>query len=124
MYEPARNSRPTDPAAKDGYGIGDDHDLIVLTPDAPLTEVRQNNVGWNCHDTYWNSTADRNIYNCTGNQSRCDSEGPVLFKVPMPRDFVVLADGGKIVTLSRLVAHSISLTRKASRLQATTAWPR
>ena len=145
VYEPARNSRPADPAAKYGYGIGDDHDLIVLTPDAPLTEVRHNTVGWGCtcsrslcvffraskhinclhvgHSTYWNATADRNIYNCTGSHSRCDTEGAVLFKVPMPRDFVVLADGGE-PSRSRCEGCIVLKMAAICCWQATMAWPR
>ena len=91
-FEPSWNSRP--PSTTHGYGIGDDHDVIILTPDAPLTEVRHNTVGWSCQKAYWNSTAGRVISNCTGDHSRCDTEGPVLFKVPMPADFVVPGDGG------------------------------
>jgi hypothetical protein len=92
IYEPSWNSRP--PGVRYGYGIGDDHDVIILTPEAPLTEVRHNTVGWSCHDAYWNSTAGRVMENCTGIASRCYTKGPVLFKVPMPADFVVPGDGG------------------------------
>jgi hypothetical protein len=95
-YEPSRNSRsdPDPGRHRYGYGIGDDHDIIILTPDEPLTEVRQNTVGWGCHSAHWNSTAGRVVYNCSGAHSRCDTEGAVLFKVPIPREFVVAADGG------------------------------
>eukprot|EP01050_Picozoa_sp_SAG11_P034808 SAG11_NODE_12454_length_702_cov_2.089552_2_plen_114_part_00 len=66
----------------------------MLTPDEPLTEVRHNTVGWSCRKSYWNSTAGRVIENCSGIHSRCDTEGAVLFSAPMPRDFIVPANGG------------------------------
>lgn len=49
--------------------------VLVLTPSAPLTKVRENTFG------AW-----------TG-RSRCGTDGPVLFEAPIPTDFVVPGEG-------------------------------
>ena len=47
-----------------------DPDIIVLTPNAPMTNVYENNDGWS-------------------GGSRCDAQGGVVTTVPIPTDFVV-----------------------------------
>jgi len=51
-------------------GMTTDPDIIVLSPNAPMTDVYENNDGW-------------------GGGSRCAAQGPVLTTVPIPTDFVV-----------------------------------
>jgi len=55
-------------------GMTVDGDLIVLTPDAPMLEIYRNAAGWN------------------RNRSRCKIDGPVLFRAPVPPDFIVSPD--------------------------------
>ena len=55
-------------------GMTIDEDLIVLTPNAPKTEIYKNFAGW-----------DRD-------KNRCEKEGDVLFSAPIPDDFVVSPD--------------------------------
>jgi hypothetical protein len=55
-------------------GMTVDEDLIVLTPDAPLLDVYRNDAGWN------------------RNRSRCTIDGGLLFRVPIPADFIVSPD--------------------------------
>jgi hypothetical protein len=52
-------------------GMTIDEDIIVLKPDAPLTEIFTNYAGWN------------------RDKSRCPKEGPLLFTTPIPADFTV-----------------------------------
>ena len=52
-------------------GMTIDEDIIVLKPDAPLTEIYTNNAGWNRE------------------KDRCAKEGPLLFSAPIPADFIV-----------------------------------
>jgi hypothetical protein len=52
-------------------GMTIDEDIIVLKPDAPLTEIFTNYAGWNRE------------------KDRCPKEGPLLFSAPVPNDFVV-----------------------------------
>lgn len=52
-------------------GMTIDEDIIVLTPNAPLVEVYRSDAGWN------------------RSKSRCQIDGPVLLKAPIPNDFVV-----------------------------------
>ncbi len=52
-------------------GMTIDEDIIVLKPDAPLTEIFTNYAGWN------------------SNKDRCPEEGPLLFSAPIPGDFTV-----------------------------------
>ena len=52
-------------------GMTIDEDLIVLTPHAPMTEIYRCDAGW------------------SRDKSRCQIDGPVLLKAPMPTDFVV-----------------------------------
>ena len=52
-------------------GMTIDEDLIVLSPEAPQTEIFTNYAGWN------------------RNKNRCEPEGDLLFSAPIPEDFVV-----------------------------------
>jgi hypothetical protein len=52
-------------------GMTIDEDIIVMKPDAPLTEIFTNYAGWNRE------------------KDRCPKEGPLLFKAPIPADFTV-----------------------------------
>lgn len=67
-YIPAKIQRAT------AHGMTVDEDLIVLTPHAPLIEIHRNDAGWN------------------RNRSRCTIDGPVLFRAPIPTDFIVSPD--------------------------------
>jgi len=49
-----------------------DWDIIVLTPTAPLTNIVRNNVGWNA-----------------GDRCATDNPGDLLFRLPMPSNFIV-----------------------------------
>ncbi len=55
-------------------GMTVDEDLIVLTPQAPLLDVYRNNAGWN------------------RNRSRCTIDGDILFRAPIPAEFIVSPD--------------------------------
>ena len=68
VYVPAKIQKAT------AYGMTVDEDLIVLTPDAPLRQIYRNDAGWN------------------RNRSRCTIDGPVLFRAPIPPDFIVSPD--------------------------------
>jgi len=52
-----------------------DKDIVVLTPNAPLTNLNHSSVGWN-----------------QGN--RCAATGELLLQVPMPSDFIVSSNHG------------------------------
>lgn len=52
-------------------GMTIDEDYIVMSPDAPLMEIKENFAGW-----------DRN-------KSRCKPEGKVLFSAPIPQSYIV-----------------------------------
>jgi hypothetical protein len=52
-------------------GMTIDEDIIVLKPNAPLTEIYTNYAGWNRE------------------KDRCSKEGPLLFSAPIPDDFIV-----------------------------------
>jgi hypothetical protein len=52
-------------------GMTIDEDIIVLKPDAPVTEIYINNAGWN------------------RKKDRCTKDGALLFSAPIPSDFVV-----------------------------------
>ncbi|MCX8155802.1 MAG: hypothetical protein N3J91_05020 [Verrucomicrobiae bacterium] len=68
VYVPANIQKAT------GAGMTIDEDLIVLTPRAPLLEIYRNNAGW-----------DRQ-------KSRCTKDGELLFKAPIPPQFIVSPD--------------------------------
>lgn len=51
------------------YGMTVDHDVLILTPGAPLTNVHYNSDGWS--------------------GTRCGTDGQVLFTAPIPASFVV-----------------------------------
>lgn len=55
----------------ESQGMTVDEDIIVLRPDAPLTNIFINHAGW-----------DRD-------KNRCNREGELLFSAPIPDDFVV-----------------------------------
>ena len=57
-----------------GRGMTYDREVWLTTPDAPLTPVYKNNVGW-------------------GNGDRYKIQGPKLFDAPIPTDFLTLKDG-------------------------------
>jgi hypothetical protein len=67
QYKDARIGIPAN-----GYGV--DEDVIILSPDAPSTQIFNNYAGW-----------DRT-------KSRCPQEGPLLFTAPMPADFIYSPD--------------------------------
>ena len=52
-------------------GMTIDEDIIVMKPDAPLTEIFTNYAGWNRE------------------KDRCPKEGPLLFSAPIPAGFTV-----------------------------------
>ena len=52
-------------------GMTIDEDIIVMKPEAPLTEIFTNYAGWNRE------------------KDRCPKEGPLLFSAPIPADFTV-----------------------------------
>jgi hypothetical protein len=56
------------------WGMTIDEDIIVMTPDSPVTAIYYNSAGW-----------DRN-------KNRCIREGDMLLAVPFPSDFVVSQD--------------------------------
>ena len=56
------------------WGMTIDEDLIVLTPDAPDVDIYRSDAGWN------------------RDKSRCDIDGGVIFRAPIPDDFVVSPD--------------------------------
>ncbi len=58
------------PAKEMGYLLAEE-DIIVMTPTAPSTKVHLNTADW------------------VPGADRCDTTGPVLFSVPIPKDFVV-----------------------------------
>jgi len=51
-----------------------DEDVIILTSDAPLTNIRYNSAGW-----------DRS-------KNRCTPEGPAIYLAPIPEDFIYSPD--------------------------------
>ena len=53
-------------------GMTEDQDVIILTPDAPLTPVYRNNVGWKK----------------LGSGARCEIQGDKIVELPIPPDFV------------------------------------
>jgi hypothetical protein len=57
-------------------GITADEDILILTPNAPLTEVYYNGAGW------------------SQNKSRCEKEGQLMATLPIPADFVIPQEGG------------------------------
>ena len=65
VYVPAQIQKAT------AHGVTVDEDLVVLTPDAPLLDIYGNDAGWN------------------RNRSRCTIDSPLLFRAPIPTDFIV-----------------------------------
>src|SRR5437867_4458598 len=68
VYVPANIKKPT------ASGMTSDVDVLILTPDAPVTDVWKNNDAWS-------------------GGSRCNAQGGVLFSAPIPTDFVVPGAG-------------------------------
>ncbi len=68
VYVPGNIKQPT------SYGMTTDIDVLVLTPNAPVTQVYQNGDGW-------------------GGGSRCNAQGGVLFSAPIPSNFIVPGAG-------------------------------
>src|SRR3989442_8261840 len=68
VYVPANIKKPTD------YGMTTDVDVLILTPNAPPTDVSYNGDAW-------------------GGGSRCNAQGAVLFTAPIPANFVVPGAG-------------------------------
>lgn len=99
-YLPARLQR----AMQKGMTI--DEDLIVMTPDAPKTEIFINNAGWNRE------------------KDRCTKDGDLLFLAPIPNDFIVSPETWDGVTpnsgLAVLMADgkTIRQTQPFSRCEA------
>jgi hypothetical protein len=65
---------PADIKPPSSRGMTVDPDVLILTPNAPMTPVYYNNDGWS-------------------GGSRCDAEGSALFEAPIPADFVVPGAG-------------------------------
>ena len=55
-------------------GMTVDEDYIVMTPDAPLMEIKKSTAGWSL------------------TESRCESTGEALFNAPIPQHFIVSPD--------------------------------
>ncbi len=55
-------------------GMTVDEDLIVMTADAPMLDIYRSDAGWN------------------RNKDRCHIDGSVLFRAPIPKDFIVSPD--------------------------------
>lgn len=55
-------------------GMSTDPDILILTPDAPMTDVSLNTAGWSGGD-------------------RCVVEGDVIIKAPIPVNFIVAGGG-------------------------------
>src|SRR5207245_1195471 len=68
VYVPGNIKKPT------AYGMTTDVDVLILTPNAPPTDVYYNGDAWS-------------------GGSRCNAQGPVLFSAPIPTNFVVLGAG-------------------------------
>src|SRR5256884_8624279 len=68
VYVPGNIKKPT------AYGMTTDVDVLVLTPNAPITPVYYNGDAWN-------------------GGSRCSAQGGVLFSAPIPTNFVVPGAG-------------------------------
>src|SRR3989449_977850 len=68
VYVPGNIKQPT------AYGMTSDIDVLVMTPNAPVTQVYQNGDGW-------------------GGGSRCSAQGGVLFSAPIPTNFIVPGAG-------------------------------
>ncbi|HEX9244831.1 MAG TPA: hypothetical protein VGA35_01600, partial [bacterium] len=68
VYVPGNIKQPS------AYGMTSDIDVLVMTPNAPVTQVYQNGDGW-------------------GGGSRCSAQGGVLFSAPIPTNFVVPGAG-------------------------------
>lgn len=64
VYVPANIQPPT------YEGMTEDPDIIILTPYAPLTDIYYNYEGWS-------------------GRSRCEPQGGLIFRAPIPEDFVV-----------------------------------
>jgi len=74
-----------------------DKEIVVLTPNAPLTNVNYSNVGWTQGD-------------------RCAATGDVLFQVPIPSDFIVANNYGNSSAVflqgdGRTLTHTQPFTR-------------
>src|SRR5437867_9557809 len=68
VYVPGNIKKPT------AYGMTTDVDVLILTPNAPVTKVWENRDAWS-------------------GGSRCDAQGGVLFSGPIPANFVVPGAG-------------------------------
>src|SRR3989454_3035215 len=68
VYVPGNIKKPT------AYGMTTDVDVLILTPNAPPTDVYYNGDAWS-------------------GRSRCNAQGPVLFSAPIPTNFVVPGAG-------------------------------
>src|SRR5881296_2387223 len=68
VYVPANIKKPT------AYGMTTDVDVLILTPNAPVTKVWENHDAWS-------------------GGSRCDAQGGVLFSGPIPTNFIVPGAG-------------------------------
>jgi hypothetical protein len=58
-------------AVKAGYGMTIDEDYIVMSPDAPLMEIYENNSGW------------------SRTKSRCTIDGKLIYAAPIPQKYIV-----------------------------------
>src|SRR3989449_2551259 len=70
VYVPGNIKKPT------AYGMTTDVDVLILTPNAPPTDVYYNGDAWS-------------------GRSRCNAPGPVLFSAPIPTNFVVPRAGSR-----------------------------
>jgi hypothetical protein len=53
------------------FGLTPDQDILVLTPDSPMTEIYENYAGWD------------------DSKDRCIIQGPLMYSVPIPENFTV-----------------------------------
>src|SRR5256886_10639120 len=70
VYVPGNIKQPT------AYGMTSDIDVLVMTPNAPVTQVYQNGDGW-------------------GGGSRCSAQALVLFSAPLPTNFLAPGAGSR-----------------------------
>lgn len=94
VYIPGNIPPPT------SRGMTVDPDVLILTPNAPITPVWYNNDGW-------------------GGGTRCNPEGNTLFSAPIPADFVVPgASGGDTPNFATAILMADNHTLKQGQPMA------